>query len=168
MSDQSRPLGFFHWGSTCPLSGRKALGFRLASEHQWSKAHLRRPFCWHKVETADIAESNYNIGACWNFSSVKKGTLFVCQVFWRWGANWGHCKPKLIKIKCRLLRRGEEHPGKSPSEHGTEPTNLAVRVWNPGPIGGKQVLSPLRRHCSPTSFDLFITATWQLLTSYAR
>ena len=65
---------------------------------------------------------------------------------------------KLIKsnwITYRLFEeRGKpEYPGKNLSEQRREPTNsthLWCRVWksNPGNIGGRQVLSPLRHHCS--------------------
>ena len=49
-----------------------------------------------------------------------------------------------------------EYPEKNLSEQGREPTNLAnMRHWigesNPGHIGGRRVLSPLRHPCSHQS-----------------
>ena len=46
------------------------------------------------------------------------------------------------------------YPGENIPEQSREPTNsthMWRRVWelNPGNIGGKRVLSPLRHHCSP-------------------
>ena len=49
-----------------------------------------------------------------------------------------------------------EYPGKNLSEQSREPTNshmlsdpgIEARPANPGHIGGRPVLSPLRQHCS--------------------
>ena len=53
-----------------------------------------------------------------------------------------------------------EYPGKNLSEQRGEPTNsthIWHRIWksNPGHIGGRRVLSPLRHHCS-----LWIIGKW--------
>ena len=48
-----------------------------------------------------------------------------------------------------------EHLEKNLSEQGREPTTNSTHIWhqrrdlNPGYIGGRQVLSPLRHPCSP-------------------
>ena len=48
-----------------------------------------------------------------------------------------------------------EYPEKNVWEQGREPTTNATHVWlrrrdlNPGHIGGRRVLSPLRHPCSP-------------------
>ena len=51
-------------------------------------------------------------------------------------------------------RGNPEYPGKNLSERSREPTNsshiwLLIRESNPGHIGGRPVLSPLRQHCLP-------------------
>ena len=63
----------------------------------------------------------------------------------------GPCIPDRSGIwKCRFLWRGEK-----PSEQEREPTTNSTHIWlpvresNPGHIGGKRVLSPLRHYCSP-------------------
>ena len=53
-----------------------------------------------------------------------------------------------------------EYPEKNLSKQSREPTNSThiwrwVRESNPGHIGGRQALSPLRQPCSPISFILF-------------
>jgi len=48
-----------------------------------------------------------------------------------------------------------EHPEKNLTEQGREPTTNSTHIWrrrqdsNPGHIGGRRVLSPLRHPCSP-------------------
>ena len=48
-----------------------------------------------------------------------------------------------------------EYQEKNLSEQGREPTTNPTHMWrrvqesNPGYIGGRQVLSPLRHRCSP-------------------
>ena len=64
---------------------------------------------------------------------------------------------KVNQVKCRFLRRGETGvPGENLSVQSREPTNsthIWRRVWesNPGHIGGRRVLSPLRHPCTPKS-----------------
>jgi len=48
---------------------------------------------------------------------------------------------------CGGRKTGE--PGEKPSEQEREPTTNSTQ--NPGHIGGRRVLSPLRHSCSPTS-----------------
>jgi len=53
-----------------------------------------------------------------------------------------------------------EYPEKNLSEQGREPTTNSTHIWrrrqdsNPGHIGGRRVLSPLRHPCSPR-FNFF-------------
>ena len=56
-----------------------------------------------------------------------------------------------------------EYPEKNLSEQGREPTSNSTHIWsrhrdlNPGHIGGRRVLSPLRHPCSPIDlFSLYI------------
>ena len=58
--------------------------------------------------------------------------------------------------KCWFLYGGRKtgEPGEKPSEQGREPTTNSTHVWhrnresNPGHIGGRRALSPLRHPCS--------------------
>ena len=59
-------------------------------------------------------------------------------------------------LEMLVLRRGKpEYPEKNLSEQGREPTTNSTHMWrqrqdlNPGHIGGRRVLSPLRYRCSP-------------------
>ena len=57
-------------------------------------------------------------------------------------------------------------PGEKPSEQGQEPTTNSTHIWrrvresNPGHIGWRRVLSPLRHPCSLTSRSQYIK--WEL------
>ena len=50
-----------------------------------------------------------------------------------------------------------EYPEKNLSEQGRKPTTNSTHMWrrrqdsNPGHIGGRRVLSPLRHPCSPST-----------------
>jgi len=55
-----------------------------------------------------------------------------------------------------VKERGKpEYPEKNLSQQGREPTTNSTHIWrrrqdsNPGHIGGRRVLSPLRHPCSP-------------------
>ena len=54
-----------------------------------------------------------------------------------------------------------EYPEKNLLEQGREPTTNLTHIWcrrcelNPGHIGGRRVLSPLRHPCSPRELKLF-------------
>ena len=53
-----------------------------------------------------------------------------------------------------------ENPEKNLSEQGREPTTNSTHIWrrvqesNPGHIGGRRVLSPLRHPCSPDALKV--------------
>ena len=75
--------------------------------------------------------------------------------------NPGHlgCVPDRIGIsKSWLLRREENRSTRRKNlwEQGREPTTNSTHIWcwrrafNPGHIGGRRVLSPLRHPCSPS------------------
>ena len=92
----------------------------------------------------------------------RKGTLFKSQVYLALRhTNWGHCKLKLIQIKFNQMQvfeeRGKpEYPGENLSDlRGEKRTIKFNRVWeyNPGHIGGRRVLSPLRENCSPIQYQ---------------
>ena len=52
-----------------------------------------------------------------------------------------------------------EYPEKNLSEQRREPTTNSTHIWrrvresNPGHIGGRRALSPLRHPCSPDDFE---------------
>ena len=59
-----------------------------------------------------------------------------------------------------FAERGKpEYPEKNLSEQRREPTTNSTHIWrrvwesNPGHIGGRRVLSPLRHPCSPNNGD---------------
>ena len=62
-----------------------------------------------------------------------------------------------------------EFPEKNLSEQSREPTNSAhiwrrVRESNPGQIGGRRALSPLRQPCSPKVFaTLYVFMAMQVI-----
>ena len=64
-------------------------------------------------------------------------------------------------------REKPEYPEKNLSEQSGEPTN-SIRIWrrvrksNPGHVGGRLALSPLRQPCSYI-FDMYVrTGDWQM------
>jgi len=66
-------------------------------------------------------------------------------------SNWN------LKVLVFKERGKPEYPEKNLLEQGREPTTNSTHIWrqrqdsNPGHIGGRQVLSPLRHPCSPCS-----------------
>ena len=64
-------------------------------------------------------------------------------------SNWN------LKVLVFKERGKPEYPEKNLSEQGREPTTNSTHIWrrrqdsNPGHIGGRRVLSPLRHPCSP-------------------
>ena len=77
----------------------------------------------------------------------------------------------------RMLVFGErgkpEYPEKNLSEQEREPTNSAhmrhrIGESNPGHIGGRRVLSPLRHPCSPNVNLYFGPTTWALVFSDSK
>ena len=74
------------------------------------------------------------------------------------------CVPDRIGIwKCWFLRRGENRSTwrKTSRSPGREPTTNLTHIWhqrrelNPGHIGGRQALLPLRHPCSPEDFACY-------------
>ena len=65
-------------------------------------------------------------------------------------SNWN------LKVLVFKERGKPEYPEKNLSEQGREPTTNSTHIWrrrqdsNPGHIGGRRVLSPLRHPCSPS------------------
>ena len=71
---------------------------------------------------------------------------------------------------CGGRKTGE--PGEKPSEQGWEPTTNSTHIWprvresNPGHIGGRRALSPLRQPCSqiqytvPKLYDLIVISAF--------
>jgi len=69
----------------------------------------------------------------------------------RGSTNWGDEKSNQMLVFGEW--RKPEYPGKNLSEQSREPTNSThilhpIQESNPGHIGGRPVLSPLRQHCS--------------------
>ena len=71
------------------------------------------------------------------------------------------CVPDRIGISKSWCLRREENRGtrrKNLWEQGREPTTNSTHIWcwrrdlNPGHIGGRRVLSPLRHPCSPSKY----------------
>ena len=66
------------------------------------------------------------------------------------GSNWN------LEMLVFAERGKPEYPEKNLSEQRREPTTNSTHIWrrvresNPGHIGGRRVLSPLRHPCSPT------------------
>ena len=74
-------------------------------------------------------------------------------------------KPVALKFPIELEFRNEifeeggkpENPEKNPLQQGREPTTNSTHAWrrvresNPGHIGGRRALSPLRHPCSPVN-----------------
>ena len=66
--------------------------------------------------------------------------------------SWSNLNLEMLVFE----ERGKpEYPEKNLSEQGREPTINSTQIWrrrqdsNPGHIGGRRVLSPLRHPCSP-------------------
>ena len=70
-------------------------------------------------------------------------------------SNWN------LKVLVLKERGKPEYPEKNLSEQGREPTTNSTHIWrrrqdtNPGHIGGRQALSPLRHPCSPGSMKFY-------------
>ena len=69
----------------------------------------------------------------------------------RGSTNWGDGKSNQMLVFGEW--RKPEYPGKNLSEQSREPTNSThilhpIQESNPGHIGVRPVLSPLRQHCS--------------------
>jgi len=93
----------------------------------------------------------------------RKAALFKCLIVLALEpligdtANWNQrsTQIKSSQVKCWFLRRGETGaPGEYLSVQSREPTNsthIWRRIWesNPGHIGGRRVLSPLRHPWIP-------------------
>ena len=70
--------------------------------------------------------------------------------------SWSNWNLKMLVFE----ERGKpEYPEKNLLEQGREPTTNSSHIWhrrrdlNPGYIGGRRVLSPLRHPCSPLFLD---------------
>ena len=72
-------------------------------------------------------------------------------------SNWN------LKVLVFEERGKPGYPEKNLSEQGREPTTNSTHIWrgcqdsNPGHIGGRRVLSPLRHPCSPKEYICKIT-----------
>ena len=68
-------------------------------------------------------------------------------------SNWN------LKVLVFKERGKPEYPEKNLSEQGREPTTNSTHIWrrrqdsNPGHIGGRRALSPLRHPCSPEKLE---------------
>ena len=76
--------------------------------------------------------------------------MWTCsKVSVRSRSNWN------LEVLVFEERGKREYPEKNLSEQGREPTTNSTHIWrrrqdlNPGHIGGRRVLSPLRHPCSP-------------------
>ena len=71
-------------------------------------------------------------------------------------SNWN------LKVLVFKERGKQEYPEKNLSEQGREPTTNSTHIWrrrqdsNPGHIGGRRALSPLRHPCSLMSYLIII------------
>ena len=76
-----------------------------------------------------------------HMNSFKRVRAFQIELEFGSVGFWGDGKP--------------EYPEKNLSEQGREPTTNSTHIWrrrrelNPGHIGGRRALSPLRHRCSP-------------------
>ena len=83
-------------------------------------------------------------------------------------SNWN------LKVLVFKERGKPEYPEKNLSEQGREPTTNSTQIWrrrqdsNPGHIGGRRVLSPLRHPCSPNMADEKFLEFPQLHVFYAQ
>ena len=82
--------------------------------------------------------------------------------------NWN------LKVLVFKERGKPEYPEKNLSEQGREPTTNSTHIWrrhrdlNPGHIGGRQVLSPLRHPCSPRQENRSnLSFTARIITKYS-
>ena len=84
-------------------------------------------------------------------------------------SNWN------LKVLVFKERGKPEYPEKNLSEQGREPTTNSTHIWrrrqesNPGHIGGRRVLSPLRHPCSPNpDIYIIITCDWITIKRYSK
>ena len=103
---------------------------------------------------------NYNVIFCPSLLGVLQNFFLTCPcVLDRFG-NW----------KWWLLRRvGNRSSRRKPFGARREPTADSTHIWrqcrdsNPGQIGGRPVLSPLRHPCSPSSTRRSVVITFPSL-----
>ena len=73
----------------------------------------------------------------------------------RWNVSVGSRSNRNLEVLVFKGRGKPEYPMKTLSEQGREPITISTHTWrrrqdlNPGHIGGRRVLSPLRHPCSP-------------------
>ena len=63
--------------------------------------------------------------------------------------NWGHSPDRSGIWKCWFFERGENRSTRRKTSRGKDENQQRVRESNPGHIGGRRVLPPLRHPCFP-------------------